>query len=435
MKPRTKFQKLVVEIKLPAITNRQKTECIALFKHVAIRTKTKGTTCLECGHTWNLGQDTTLLYNSIDVKCTCPKCKMELEIQDTRKRKFWNNDILSCHMIHDGMQVLRYYEIEQILLYGEPAKYNIHEVIRCFITPEGKTALMGKLSANSYYSKSYFSLHTDLEIRENLKNYYINCNTSSTSKLIPELYRNGFDGDLRNFVEIQLFTILLSNNIMETLWKTGQYDMFKRFIDSPSDIVKLWPALKVCYKNKYHINDWYHWKDYIFTIIYFQKDITNAYYACPKDLKQAHDIWMKRKKKADVIASRAERLKKLAQQEIEYQKIKSKYLDIEFSNDTIKVKVLQSVNEFYELGEYMNHCIYNRDYYKKTDTLILSATINDEPIETIEIDLKKKTILQCRGRFNSDSQYHKEIKELVNNNINTIKYEFKSRASRKRQLA
>jgi hypothetical protein len=420
---------------MPQITVAQKKEAIALFKHIALRTKTRGTTCMECGARFDVGLDIKLLVNRVETHCICPECKTKLEYLETRTRHFFDNDLFSVHTIYKGMQSLRYFEITRTSVYGDPSEYNFIEVVRVFITTQGKYALLAKLNAQSYYSHTYFSSSSQLEIRPLDDKYSIKCETWSGSKLIPEIYRNGFSGDLKKYYEARLFITLLSNNIMETFWKTNQFEMFDRFYNDQKRLDKVWPAIKICNRHNYVISDWYIWLDYIQFLIYFKKDITNPFYACPKKLKQVHDLWMNRKKKIDIIHDREARLKKLEQQEAKFKVQKSKYLDMEFTDGTIIVKPLQSVNEYYEMGVFMHHCIYNNEYFAKNNTLILTANVNDVPMETVEIDLKDRTVIQSRGKLNENTPYHNRIIELVNNNIKLKSNDTKSRTRKARQLA
>ena len=68
----------------------------------------------------------------------------------------------------------------------------------------------------------------------------------------------------------------------------------------------------------------------------------------------------------------------------------------------------------------MNHCVYENKYYLKKDSLILSATIDGESIETVEVSLSTLQILQCYGYDNQFTEYHERIIELVNRNTYLI---------------
>ena len=74
-----------------------------------------------------------------------------------------------------------------------------------------------------------------------------------------------------------------------------------------------------------------------------------------------------------------------------------------------------------EEGEAMHHCVYKMGYYKKENSLILSAKDKKgKRIETIEIDLKTFKVVQSRSVNNGNSSQHEEIIRLCNNNMNLI---------------
>ena len=104
-----------------------------------------------------------------------------------------------------------------------------------------------------------------------------------------------------------------------------------------------------------------------------------------------------------------------------YQKLKAKFFDVEFSDNLIQISVLRSVREFLEEGTAMHHCVYSAKYFLKDDSLILSARVGDEHIETIEISLKKMEIVQSRGVCNKNTEYHDRIIALVKKNMNLIR--------------
>jgi hypothetical protein len=332
------------------------------------------------------------------------------------------------------MQSLRYFEITRTSVYGDPAEYNFVEVVRVFITPQGKYALLAKLNAQSYYSHTYFSLSSQLEIRPLYDKYSIKCETWSGSKLIPEIYRNGFSGDLKKYYEARLFITLLSNNIMETFWKTNQFEMFDRFYNDQKGLDKVWPAIKICNRHKYVIKDWYNWIDYIKILIWFKKDITNPYYVCPKDLQFSHDRYLAKKKKIEAQISIQKRLEQIEIENAKYVSNKKKYLDIEIKDNDIVIIPIQTVHDFYTLGEVMHHCIYSMKYYEKKDCLIFQAYLKEYPLETVEVSLPDKKIIQCRGKFNKDTEYHKTIIDLVSNYFKQQKNDSKRSSRKSRQL-
>ena len=74
-----------------------------------------------------------------------------------------------------------------------------------------------------------------------------------------------------------------------------------------------------------------------------------------------------------------------------------------------------------EEGEYMHHCVFSNGYYKKKDSLILSAKNEDGVrIETIEVLLNTGKVNQCFGKFNKFTEHHEKILKIVNDNMNQI---------------
>ena len=84
---------------------------------------------------------------------------------------------------------------------------------------------------------------------------------------------------------------------------------------------------------------------------------------------------------------------------------------------------IKSVDEVAEEGTLLHHCVFNNGYYKKEDSLLLSARDNrsQNPVETIELDLKSFRILQSRGNCNQDSPFHGEILSLLESNMQEIR--------------
>lgn len=72
-------------------------------------------------------------------------------------------------------------------------------------------------------------------------------------------------------------------------------------------------------------------------------------------------------------------------------------------------------------GKLMHHCVFTNNYYKKDKSLILSATIDGERIETIEFSLETLKVIQSRGKFNQITEYHERIIHLVETNSMLIR--------------
>jgi hypothetical protein len=86
----------------------------------------------------------------------------------------------------------------------------------------------------------------------------------------------------------------------------------------------------------------------------------------------------------------------------------------------VQVRVLESVEEVIQEGDALHHCVFTNDYHLKTDSLILSARIEEQRLETIELSLSKLQVLQSRGLCNENTKYHNRIIKLVKKNMPLI---------------
>lgn len=130
---------------------------------------------------------------------------------------------------------------------------------------------------------------------------------------------------------------------------------------------------------------------------------------------------MKKKKAYIERQQLEEKRQKARENEAKFKELKAKFFGISFTDGTIQVRVLESVNEFMEEGRAMHHCVFNGEYYLKENSLILSATIDGKRIETIEISLKTLKVIQSRGVCNKNTEYHDQIINLVNKNKRLIR--------------
>ena len=197
------------------------------------------------------------------------------------------------------------------------------------------------------------------------------------------------------------------------------------------------------------------WWDILDSLAYLKKDLHNPALVCPPNLKEAHDKWMlsvqSRKKK---IEDRMAKMRQIQEEKrmLEYMKAQAKreeenkqkakalasiyvarrkqFFGLDITSGVIHVKVLRSVEEFFEEGKEMCHCVFANSYYdvnKKPNCLILSAKVNGQRMETLEVDLSSFTVVQCHGKHNQNSAFHDAILNLVRENM----WQIKSCVSRK----
>ena len=181
-------------------------------------------------------------------------------------------------------------------------------------------------------------------------------------------------------------------------------------------------AVKICNRKGYCIKDPGVWLDYVKNLCELGLDTHNAYYVCPEDLYVAHERMVARLRKIREREKREKRLAEIAGLEVDYLKTKGKFFGICFGNENIIVTVIQSVADIEAEGRAMRHCVFVNEYYKKDDSLILSAKDKDgNRLETIEVNTKTFQVIQSRGVCNQNTPHHNEIINLVNNNMYRIR--------------
>ena len=423
MKPRNRYEKKIISLSktISPLSKAQREKAkLHTLPHIAKRTSRGIFSCLECGYEWK--------SKEIPDKVKCPHCGTELTLDMTRKRSFYFRDYFNIITVKAGIQVVRTFYIESRLRKGRQAQYFISEVFQKWIDPTGKTTLVSKRRCMSYYMDQWI-FNDKLEIRkEHVAHSLIPEYIYPRMKVIPVIKRNGFKGEFHNINPSLLFKEILTDCRCETLLKTGFGDMLRYILQNDkSSFNRYWNSIKICIRNGYKIEDPSMWWDMMMALDYLDKDLHNPKYVCPIDLKAEHDRWI-RKKEERQEKERLERIREryladLKQQKIDdnaYRKAKKRFFGIVITDGEIYIHVLKKVKDFYEIGAKLNHCVGTNHYYNKTKSLILSADIDNKPVETIEVSLDTFEIVQCRGKHNQNTAYHDRILELMNANMSQI---------------
>jgi hypothetical protein len=164
------------------------------------------------------------------------------------------------------------------------------------------------------------------------------------------------------------------------------------------------------------------WFDYLDLLNYLHLDTHNPRYVCPVDLHAEHDRLLERKRIAEQKKREEEKRKEALKWETTYREDKQAYFGICFGNEHLTITVIQSVSDMMEEGKAMHHCVFDMEYYKRKDSLILTARgLDGERIETIELNLKTFEVVQSRGIQNKSTRYHKEILQLMRSNVDKFK--------------
>lgn len=411
---RTKLQKRIVEYssKLPPLTPYQRRLAIKNTAPHLAKLSSKGQyTCLECGYTWK-GPEM--------VKVKCPDCGYKLDVNKGRQYRFREKFYFSTITCCNEFQVIRTFILDARLYKGKKAEYVIDEVFQRWIMPTGQSHIIGlKRNVFCWYQDSWlwnegFELRAEHYVHS-LNPYYV----LPRQNVSAILKRNGYEGNLHGANPHYLLRALLTDNYVETLWKAHRYDLAIYFSHS-NRADRYWPALKIVIRNQYHIEDTNLWCDMVSTLMILGKDIHNPKYVCPDDLKKSHDHWAAKLQEHHVRKKEQEEKLRIKQYEPEYQKLKSKFFDLEFVGSNFVIKPLTSVKEFYSEGHHMHHCVFINRYYTKQDSLIFHALVDGVSVATIEFNLETLEIIQCRGLMNSVPMYDQEIRSLILSNKHLI---------------
>lgn len=420
MKPTTRIQKEVAALsaKLRPITEVQCNWAFRhCFEHYVVAMKSGVNTCMECGNSW---KSKSQLAEVIVNKSTCPKCGMELKVTQTLKRSFKRSAYFGVVKTFKGWQVIRIYQLRMTLRKGQKAEYNCTEVVQHWMNALGESVVFARLRPMNHYNDSW-CLESKLEIRLDRLRYDITPDeVYPRYSVLPEIKRNGFKGEYHDVSPFRLFFLILTYSKAETLLKSGQYSLLTWLAATGRNMDRYWGAARICIRNNYTIPDGSIWCDYIDMLQRLGKDTHNPKFVCPQNLKEAHDkaeeqLRRQRERKD------AERLREKAiEEEGRFQKLKSKFFGIAFSDGTIQVRVLESVQKHLEEGVSMHHCVFSNKYHLKPNSLILSATINGKRVETVEVSLETMKVVQSRGLQNQNTEYHDRIVKLVEKNMHLI---------------
>lgn len=355
--------------------------------------------------------------NSKEIKnghVKCVHCGSDLKEVVSRKRKtdewYW---IAFAELLGD-YELIRYFYISIDSRKGARWRVKVFESV-CHFFQDRKMFIVGRKSSMS----QGLPIHGDMELRK--PTYY----SSFSYDIIPYAYHplshfrsdlefRGCKGNIGNVNYKKLRDWLPYSSYAETLLKAGQTSLLNVLLESEYSVTKHWSSIKICLRNNYKVKEARIYLDYLDLLKHFGKDLKNAHYVCPDDLKQAHDYWMFKKQKEIAKLKEEQRKKKAIKDQKLFEELKSQFFGLVISENNIEVKVLESIDEYIQEAEVMKHCVFTNEYYLKPESLCLTASVNGEKMETVEVSIKNGEILQCHGKLNQPSPYHQDIIDIVN---------------------
>ena len=437
MKPRNKREREVAELSstLPPISEKQEEWAKAhVFSHEAYKCKDE-LWCSHCAHTWIDTSNSELSVEVLGDTTVCPYCGSKLTVKVSRKRKADEVQYMTIATVRGGYQVLRHVYCQRYIRKENAfVHYYLSEMVQEWISEDGKRTVIARpmnmggagwlygqpLSIKNEYGSSYCS--GDM--------YAIRGELYPKPQILPILRKYGLKNSFHDCCPSRLIKrLLLADNDYELCLKTKQFSMLQYLSRRGDYQIRYKPSFNICNRNGYKIKDASIWVDYLDLLVYFGKDVQNAYYVCPKNLKKEHDILMNKKNKIEARL-RAQRDRETAikaaikkkKDILNFYREKMKFFGIEIKEGDITIHPLESITQFYLEGKAMHHCVFDNWYYRKSDCLILSARDSQgNRLETIEVSLKTFEIVQSRAVCNNVSKYHDRILNLVKKNMNLIR--------------
>lgn len=420
MKPRTKLQCQVVDLSNSLreledkILSWAKIECL---EHKGYATKSR-IVCMDCGQRFS----PEIVSRK---RAICPHCGAKLKIEQSRKTTDKQQIYVAMADVYGEFQVIRNFEIFAYHKAGSAARYFIHEILQDWILTTNKHEIIARLHTCNSYCDAWTG---SMEIRKDRPNYW----SSGKYSVYPQAYhpdsvfkeeykKYGINDALEEITFMDAIKLLPDNPKAETLLKAKQYELLRLANNNSGSIERYWPSIKICMRNKYIVKDAQIYIDHLDLLKQAGKDLHNAYYVCPKNLKKEHERLVARKRKIQEKKDAEYKRLEALEDEKKFQELKKKFFGISFQDDLIRVKVIESVQEFMQEGDILHHCVFTNSYYLREDSLILSARIRNKPIETVEVSLKELDIVQSRGVCNKSSKYHDQIIKLVKRNLDIIR--------------
>lgn len=375
--------------------------------------------CFECGHKW-------LKRGERPALVVCPKCKNLLH-RSTDGRALTEHNYFNRLEVHNGYQVVRLLETRKFMMRGERAKYLSHEVAQHWIDEKGNRTSLTLAVNGMSYNYDQWVYNSDLKVR-GCKSYKGEARLAidgrwiaPSKRILPALRLRGYYGKLMPVSVQDIATALLKlphRSQAETLLKAKQMELFHSIVNSPARVMHHWPVVKICLRNNYRVDNVKLWVDHIEMLEDMGIDTRNAKYVCPSDLRAEHQRLIAAKQRITKRKEAAKRLAEMNESNVDYIERMQRYFGITIATkEGLIIEPLKTVHDFYNEGLLLNHCVYESEYYTKENSLVLSARLNGEAIETIEVDLQKRKVVQAYGSNNQPTQYHNAIVSAVNKTI------------------
>ena len=415
MKPRNKKQQHIVELsgRLRPLTTPQKQWALnSTINHYGYRLKSGMCTCMKCGHEW---------LETRNGMCLCPECGTQIEIKDTKDRVIRDKSYFNVITTMEGYQVIRMFLMIVEMRKGMKAKPAYLEIGSYWIDPKGCKTVVGLQRTLGHYIDS-FAFGSPLEIRRDNEAFQRISDewVYPRIKVTDTIKRNGFKGSCHHIHPVILFQQLLSNPKAETLMKSNDIELLRYLCHNSEEVDKYWNTIKIAKRNGYKVTDAQTWFDYIKMLERMGRDLNSSSLIAPKDLRHAHDEYVEKVNRQRRKEQREKERQQAIEDKAKFEELKSRYFGMAMTDGEIEIHSIDSVDDYYEIGERNHICCGSAKYFLKESTLTLTAYIGKKQIATVEISLDDFHIIQCRAFANGICEYTKQIENIINANKKMI---------------
>ena len=415
MKPRNKKQQHIVELsgRLRPLTTPQMNWALnSTINHYGYRLKSGMCTCMKCGHEW---------LETRNGMCLCPECGTQIEIKDTKERVIRDKSYFNVITTIEDYQVVRMFLMMVEMRKGMKASPAYLEIGQYFIDPKGNKTVVGLQRTLGYYIDS-FAFGSPLEIRNDNDafNHIADQWVYPRIKVTDTIKRNGFKNSTHHIHPVTLFQQLLTNPKAETLMKSNEIELLRYLCHHTAEVDKYWNTIKIAKRNGYKFKDIGMWFDYIKMLERMGRDLNSPSLIAPNDLKVVHDIYVTKVNRQRIKEQREKERQQAIKDKAKFEELKSRYFGMEMTDGEIEIHSIDTIDDYYKIGDKQSICCGTAKYYLKEDTLTLTAYIGNKQIATIEISLDDYHIIQCRAFANGICEYTEQIAGIINANKKMI---------------
>lgn len=388
----------------------------------------KNLVCLECNHTWKPELE---LWKEERIGIKCPSCAKKLKKITINNGDFIRIKTYSVVQVVGRFQVVRYFSCWKNMYKNKRPRYHFRDLFEEWTDYEkNKKVIIGlntTWTGDGFSSSTYEVRYTNPRYGQSEYDRFASDFNCPGAEFLPRFNKYGLKKDFHSCDYRFLLNKLETSSRVETLFKAKQSELLFYAVHKDERYYSFWPQIKILMRHKYKIKDAGIWYDYLELLKEFGKDISNPKIILPINLKKAHNQYVEKKKvkiekaavEREIKRQENERLKAEAEEALKDIKAEV-FKDFSFRQGKIVIVPLIEEEDVKEEGKALKHCVHANNYHKKSGILLMSARIDGNRLETIEISLATYSIIQCRGLDNKPTEYHDQILDALRKNMGKI---------------